>query len=641
LEGLSEQQLLREWKCEVITPIVAAAMVVLACFAIAFRFTPWGRRTSGWVQSLLGEKVLAEPTKFSEWVSFAGFGLTIVGVSISWYTISQQNQKAVLETRIKELTDQVSATQQRLQFASHEHDNFAPDVDIHLTAPIRDSSLVGSRITFEWVFAQHTAMLSYLIELLKVDSDPHLPLRPRTGEESSHCDFSRYRSCMFYASASNSERSELLLTNIPESEGHYLWRVVPAKKRSVSTRAEDAENVVSDWSEYGSFSYHRSLLNRVTATKNVLVGTTYSDNVNFSSLDPNGEHVGHDVDLVQLLVEGCLLINRDVVTFHDAGCQDAVADYKSFVDNCRREASSVGTTRRTNVDRGSCREANEQYENKQRLRRGEPGRLTVRFKPFPTVGAGLEALSRKEIDLFIGSLTKAQDRENDAVVLTDGYYPFRSKLCAHTVQEAANLKKWLASPRRIGVINNSTNHWFATLLSAETGFENKISVVAFDSFPLLQSAFEEREVDAVLVDGVLLPELLEPDQSAVQTNSQAKNHTLTNQDVWVIKGLEDTSASKSYHARLGSEGEEFSIAVATDREKTDKSFFRPVKDLAFNFDLVRLENPDTQMSLYEPLQLALHSYQVVSIRSVLREANNLPPPDTAIVTFPTRKSGVY
>lgn len=624
-----------------ITPILLVAIAVVVSFAIAFRFTPWGRRTSRWVQLLLGEKVVAEPTKFSEWVSFAGFGLTIVGVSISWYTISQQNQKAVLETRIKELADQVATTQQRLQSESREHDNFAPDVDIHLGAPMRDSSVVGSRITFEWAYAQHTNKLSYLIQLIKIDSDPSMPLKPPAGAGGSRCNFSQYRSCMFYASAPSSERSELLLTNIPGSEGHYLWRVVPAKKRSGASRAEDAENVVSDWSEYGSFSYYNSLLDRVKTTKNVLVGTTYSDNVNFSSLDPNGEHVGHDVDLIRLLVEGCLLIKNDLVTFNDLGCQDAVRDYKDFVDECRKETSFAGIPNEMNIDRDLCRNASENYKRKQLLSHRESGRIAVRFKPFPTVGAGLTALSRKEIDLFIGSLTKAQDRENDAVMLTDGYYPFQSKLCAHTIQETINLKKWLARPKRIGVINNSTNHWFGTLLSAEEGFENKISLVAFDSFPSLQSAFGDRQVDAVLVDDVLLPELLEPDQSLVPANSQAQNHTRTNQDVWIIEGLEKTSASKSYHARLGSEDEEFSIAVATDREKTDNSFWKSLKDLAFNFDLVPPKNAETQMSLYEPLQLALHSSQVVSSRPLLREANHLPRADTTIVTFPTRKSGIF
>ena len=41
-------------------------------------------------------------------------------------------------------------------------------------------------------------------------------------EDDSHCDFSKYRSCIFYATAPGSERSELLLSNIRESEGHYL-----------------------------------------------------------------------------------------------------------------------------------------------------------------------------------------------------------------------------------------------------------------------------------------------------------------------------------------------------------------------------------------------------------------------------------
>lgn len=584
-----------------IAPLVFILVVTILSVGVGLRFTAWGQRTSAWLLSLASSGVEAPPTKFSEWVSFAGFGLTIVGVAISWYTVTLQNQKATLEAMIKDLTDQAGTVQQQIQTAARKHEDFATDVDIHLTAPIRDIGIIGNRVNFEWNYAKHNDHLSYVIELLREDR-PELP--PSNAVlEPDKCDFSNYRSCRFYATAPTSQHSQLSLAKLSGSDGEYLWRVVPVKaKSSTLTWPGDEDNLVSEWSEYGSFSFYPSLMRRMTHTRRVILGTTYSDNVHFSSIDASGNHRGHDVDLLRILVQGCLaIVSRDMITFDDARCSKTTADYldspdpQAFVLDLQQKSPS----------------------------------LTVEIKAFPSVTEGLEAVSRKEIDAFVGSLTKAQERENDAVIFTDGYYDFETDLYAHSMQPGETLTEWLRISRRVGVIDNSTNHWLATLLTAEEPLQNRLSVVAFASFPVLQSAFERRQVDGILIDDVLCQDLISPEACA--------SHKFMSQDVWPVRDLNRTSAWAAYYKRLGYDydQEQFAIAVATDKAQAPPPRLRAVGTL-FNTTLVRFGGDAPQTGLYEPLQLALHSPQLVSIRSQLRISNRLPPEPVEGVSFPTK-----
>lgn len=586
-----------------IAPLIFILIVTVLSVGIGFRFTAWGRRTYTWLSSLLNSGADTPPTKFSDWVSFAGFGLTIVGVAISWYTVTLQNEKATLEAMIKDLTDQAGTVQQQIQTAARKPEDFATDVDIHLTAPIRDIGIIGARVNFEWNYTKHNDHLSYVIELLREDR-PWLPANDSVLEPDK-CDFSQYRSCRFYATAPTSQHSQLPLAKLPGGDGEYLWRVVPVKAKSPSLILPgDEDNLVSEWSEYGSFSFYPSLMSRMTHTGRVILGTTYSDNVHFSSIDASGNHRGHDVDLLRILVEGCLaIVSTESITFDDNRCTKTTAAYLDSEDK----------------DPGEFILA---------LRQSSPS-LTVEIKAFPTVSEGLEAVSRKEVDAFVGSLTKAKERENDAVVFTDGYYDFVTELYAHSVQPGETLTDWLTVDRRMGVIDNSTNHWLATLLTAEEPFQNKLSVVAFASFPALQSAFERRQVDGILIDDVLCQDLISPDACT--------KHKFESQDIWPVSGLNRTEAWASYYKRLGYDydKEQFAIAVATDKAQAPPSRLRAL-DTLFNTTLVRFGGDAPQTGLYEPLQLALHSPQLVSIRSLLRTSNRLPPERVEGVSFPTK-----
>jgi ABC-type amino acid transport substrate-binding protein len=563
-------------------PAVVEFVALLISGLIALRFVRW-RRVFQWSAKLFkGHVDDKTPTKFSEWVSFAGFLITIVGLFISWITVGLQNRKATLEARSKEFTDQIASLQQHLQSASYEHRDFGPQIDIHLTTPVRDLSVIGNRVNFEWQFAKHSDLLSYLIEVVKKDQQ-ELPVRITPVES---CDFSHFRTCRFFANAPESQSSQLMMSD--SESGDYLWRVVPAKKRFTSHRVEDEENIISDWSEYGSFSFYSSLDKRVITTKNVLVGTTSSVNLKFSSLDTDGNHQGYDIDLIRLLVEGCLSVDGKVAPLQHNRNGDAAIIF----------------------DDDRCDLAERSYTHKGYV--PDQHQLRVIFKSFPSVAEGLDAVSRKEIDVFVGSLTKAQERENDALIFTDGYCSFDSALYAHAAGEE-QLGEWLKIDRQVGVIDNSTNHWLATLLAAEFQFPDKLTIVAFPSFPALLSAFERREVDGVLVDDVLSEDLYE-----------SRNINAGRRDVYRVRGLDETPAWQAYLARLGAPREQFAIAVARNQPRTT-----PHSKLVgwifslFNLDLLDFQSRRLQTGLYEPLQLALHSHQIFQVRERLQTFNHL------------------
>jgi hypothetical protein len=226
--------------------------------------------------------------------------------------------------------------------------------------------------------------------------------------------------------------------------------------------------------------------------------------------------------------------------------------------------------------------------------------LHVRVRPFQSVNAGLAALARKEIDVFIGSVTKAVERENDKVLFTDGYYPFASALYVHSIRERERFSQWTKVPRLLGVIQDSTNHWLASALASDSEFETKLSVVTFPSYSTLKEAFERQQVDGVLVDSVLGEDM--PD--AVE-----------------VDGLDKTEAWKEYHERIGYKEEEFAIAVASDpHHEKEGAWYQLFNRMR---KLFGAEQPEDNDSLYDPLQDALRSPSIHKLLPELRKRNDL------------------
>jgi hypothetical protein len=231
------------------------------------------------------------------------------------------------------------------------------------------------------------------------------------------------------------------------------------------------------------------------------------------------------------------------------------------------------------------------------------------IRAFPTVEAGLAAVRRKEVDVFIGAVTKAAEREKEGLRFTDGYYTFRSALYAHDRQ---SLEDWAQIPRSIGVIANSTNHWLATALSGEASFGSNLTITAFPSYWALKNSFEDREIDGLLIDSVLGNELLQ----TKDVGSATSHYKLT--------GLEQTSAWQEYYKRLGYESEEFAIAIASEHRPGSawRSFIK-----GFFYLPADEENVSGSQDLYNPLEAALESPEIQFILPALRQVNCVFPPE--------------
>jgi ABC-type amino acid transport substrate-binding protein len=577
--------------------IIVAIALVLVLVVILSRKTGWARRLRKWISRLGSSDVAHEGTRFSDFVGFAGFGITVATIAISWVTVTLQNKKAAVDSQIRDTANHTAAVSAQIgNDGTNQGTMYAPGVDIHLEEPVRDAKLIGREVDFLWNYTNHSPELAYRIQLVKLGS-AYPP-----GIRGSECNFTAFSSCDFYATRPHEQRSTLSFavngSEVPKWEGRYLWRVVPARGPlpRIQSTAGDSDVNISDWSEFGSFEIYQDLMSRMAATDPaiVLVGTTDSGNVRFSHQAANGLQAGYDMDLMHLLIEGCMTRNheetgRSYLRFDPSDCYHAVSDY---------EDKPVGSSVEPAV---------------------RPNQPQLRIRPFTSVGEGLDALGRREIDVFIGSVTSSLKRESNGILFTTGYYPFDTSLYTHRFssvkpKQGIQYDMWSADDRSIGVIENSTNHWLATALAAEAKVEHKLSVVAFPSFGAMASAFNRRTIDGVLVDNVLGCELKQAD----------------NPDAIVeVKGLEETSAWEEYHQRLGVEHETFAIAVATESTPAKGTYIEQLGQRV-SIHVRKWMNVEEQShsdvgGLYGELQAALSMANTDRLVSSLKRNNQVCP----------------
>jgi hypothetical protein len=284
---------------------------------------------------------------------------------------------------------------------------------------------------------------------------------------------------------------------------------------------------LSDWSEFGSFSIYPSEADRLLE-EGVLVGTVYT-NPNFSTVDEHGHASGHDIDLVRLLVWGCLKVNADehTVAYDEELCSAATSLYATV-------AKQLVATRRAPVSATLVRQEALDIQDDwiKKASAADPRRrIKIRIRSFPNLETALLELSRKQIDILIGSITKALKRlsDNGNIRFTDGYYSFTTRLYARegSAQRAAQWTDWLGTSRKVGVISNSTNHWLANSLSEEAGVEQlDLKVVPFDTFSQLEEPFDRNDIDGLLIDNLL-------------SDAQLKRTV-------PLSGIEDTAAWRHY-----------------------------------------------------------------------------------------------
>jgi ABC-type amino acid transport substrate-binding protein len=517
----------------------------------------WATRTVKWIATLGGSGVDSTGARFSDFVGFAGFSLSLLAIVLGWYSIVLQTNKTALEQENRDLISKVSDKQQQIEKGLLDLKERESDEPIHLQTPSRDAQLIGTHIDLQWDYSGHSPFLRYIVEIINKNQLNRREYRPGSNEP---CILEQYRSCRFEATDPAGQHSQVFAEQIGIEGGQYLWRVAPAQRISSEEDNLDLDRI-SDWSQYRALAIYASIRKRIKSSNRVLVGTTYAEDERFSRLGDDGMPEGHDIDLIRVLIEGCLEKNPALsdLEFNQIACNDAVKQYRYLG----------------------------RYQNKPR-----PSQIQVQVKAFPSVGEGVEALGRREVDLFIGSLTKAKKREHGPILFTDGYYTFETRLYARKEAGEQRISEWATKKQKIGVISKSSNYWLATLLGREIVLKNQLTIVTFDTFPALESAFERGEIDAVLLDDVLGDIM---------------------RDATPIQGLRNTVAWGVYHEdedSLGFPQEEFSIGVALDIDdrldavqlnglKRVSHFFSPQND-----DLI------STSSLYTQLQSALRTTAV-------------------------------
>jgi hypothetical protein len=321
--------------------------------------------------------------------------------------------------------------------------------------------------------------------------------------------------------------------------GNYSWRVAPIRAASNVDPEDDDAELLSDWSELSSFNIHKSLLHRITETHIVRVGTNFEQDTHFSRRDEGGHEVGFDISLVRTLVEGCLELTESGIRYSASECAKAVAAARAanFKDG---------------IADSTCRPFD------------SPTKLCVKFVPVGSWGKWQSILKRKEIDLFIGSVTRAAARERAGIVFTDGYLNYQTKLYVHKtdlVRRPLALSNWLSKDRVVGVIESSTNEYLLDHLIEEDfkstlDKKSKLHKFPVRSYPALESAMERGDLDGIIIDDSFV--------SKKQTD-------------WVtIPDLVKTNAWQTYTSEYvgpqpdgGAPAEQ--IAIATIQDETDSN----------------------------------------------------------------------
>src|SRR6185437_12886484 len=108
---------------------------------------------------------------------------------------------------------------------------------------------------------------------------------------------------------------------------------------------------VSEWSGYGSFTVYHSILDRISKTRHVRVGTNLEQNTQFARRK-DGEPWGFDIALVKGLVEGCIEIrNHTFVAKSDQDCNAFLARQRAALQPPPpANARPAGTPKRTDLE---------------------------------------------------------------------------------------------------------------------------------------------------------------------------------------------------------------------------------------------------------------------------------------------------
>ncbi|HZT32563.1 MAG TPA: transporter substrate-binding domain-containing protein [Bryobacteraceae bacterium] len=394
---------------------------------------------------------------------------------------AESARQAVRELRGKEATlrQRIDAGRQLLLAA--EADAGRP----HPESTTRDQQVIGDHVDVTWKYRYHDRgmYVNYEIELIRISPGRNqsftgqcsndLAANFQDPEARKNCPWST----RFMATDPGALRSRILPdVNSDLPPGQYLWRVAPVTANRIEKLGqEDDDARRADWSGYRLFEIYPSIRDRISQTRRIRVGTNFEQDTNFSRRGPDGQPEGFDISLARAIVEGCLALDRHAgaLDFKEPRC----ADYVRRLRSDPRPPPPAGG----------------------------PESVSVQFVPVGRWGDWLSMLKRKEIDAFIGSVTRARGRERSGVTFTRGYFPYQTEI--YTIADIASphvtLSSWLTRRRTIGVIENSTNDWLAGCLTQAYGKET-VTTLRFPSYPALESAMDRGDIDGLIIDGTFV-----------------------------------------------------------------------------------------------------------------------------------------
>ncbi len=385
----------------------------------------------------------------------------------------QKSQNDAQLQALHSLDDEAAALRGSLSDLSRAAPAAQADENIpHPTVSDRDAQFIGTHADVSWsaVSGSKFANAQYEINLVRLESD---------SEESSPAPIDTLPEPFFLASDSAHLTSRL--PSSPEQElppGKYVWRVAQVSQGYDPKSSTDPEiGMLSSWSNYGYFTIYKTIEDRITATRRIRVGVDLSQNSPFTYAE-RGTIAGSDVVRIRQIVENCL----------------AVSNVRLSIDAQR--CSSSGS-----LGQGSSAAACLHDQT----------RVCVEFVPIERWGEWRSALSRKEIDLFVGGVTAAEAREGDGIRFLSSYREFETRVYVNKADLAdadTSLSRWLVHRRVVGVIENSSNDILMgklllrycpsrRVLSGETC---KLDRKPFSSFPSMDQAMDRGEIDGVLID---------------------------------------------------------------------------------------------------------------------------------------------
>lgn len=340
-------------------------------------------------------------------------------------------EKKLLNKDIKELKKKLSIAQsenlsliEKLNNLEKEYSEVVKDAEkILLLAPTNGANLLGDHVKFRWDYKKHDSYQKYILEVQHIAGENNEKLEIKINVANPEYKIEHY-----------------LIK--PNSYGRYIWRI------KAGHLAGELEHFQGDQSDYNSFCIYPSVIERIKAKKEIIVGTSQTF------------YAGY-------------LENKDDIK---AGLKGFDCDLIQWVTNV--------ITKKLNLE----------YDLKVR----------ILYLPWDDL---LPDLQQQEIDVVISGMTSTKEREdkNRGIKFTKGYFKCHQILISPQKETFTDFHKDLKG-KIIGVIKNTISQIVANDLLSEK-FRFKV-VSKYRTYSDLYSDLNNNMIDLALVDNVMVNNFL-------------------------------------------------------------------------------------------------------------------------------------